>query len=262
MDSKQVGAHWEANAEAWTKLAARGFDIYRDALNTPSFLAMLPPVKDLAGLDIGCGDGSNTRRVAGLGARMTAVDIAPTFVRHAQEAEAAEPLGIDFRVADGTALPFAAASFDFVTAFMCLMDMPDQAKALAEAERVLKPGGFLQFSILHPCFVPPHRKTLRDAEGRKYAIEVAGYFDRIDGRIDTWWFETLPPEERATTAPFQVPRFHRTLSEWVEMIVAAGLALERVVEPRATDEVAAAWPTVADTQIAPIFLLVRARKAG
>jgi len=262
MDSKQVADHWDANAEAWTKHSRAGLDIYRDALNTPAFLAMLPPVAGLQGLDIGCGEGTNTRAVARLGARMRGVDIAPTFVRHARETEAADPLGIAFGVGDGTDLPFDKESFDFATAFMCLMDMPDQGKALAEAARVLRPGGFLQFSILHPCFVPPHRRTLRDSEGRKYAVEVARYFERIDGQIDTWWFETLPAEERATTEPFRTPRFHRTLSEWVEMIVTAGLAIERFVEPMASNEVAAAYPTVADTQIAPLFLIVRARKAG
>lgn len=91
---------------------------------------MLPPMVGLTGLDIGCGEGGNTRAVARLGARMQAVDIAPTFIRHAREAEAAEPLGIDYQAADGTDLPFGDGSFDFATAFMCLMDMADQARAL------------------------------------------------------------------------------------------------------------------------------------
>src|SRR5262249_34087780 len=120
---------------AWTRYSRAGFDIYRDALNTPAFLAMLPPVAGLQGLDIGCGEGTNTRAVARLGARMQGVDIAPTFVRHAREMEAADPLGIVFGAGDGTDLPFEAARFDFATAFMCLMDMADQAKALTEAAR-------------------------------------------------------------------------------------------------------------------------------
>ena len=258
MDRRQVAQHWESNAEAWTRQSRAGHDPYRDALNTPAFLAMLPPVAGLRGLDIGCGEGTNTRHVARLGARMSAIDVAPTFVLHAQAVE--NSLNIDFHVADASELPFEDTAFDFVTAFMCLMDMPDQGKVLSEAARVLCPGGFLQFSILHPCFVPPHRKTMRDAKGRKYAVEVAGYFDRIDGRVDTWWFETLSPEERRKVEPFRTPRFHRTLSEWVDMILAAGLAIERFVEPRASDEVATAEPVVADTQIVPLTLLVRARK--
>ncbi len=75
---------------------------------------------------------------------------------------------------------------------MSLMDMPDQERVLTEIQRVLRPGGFLQFSILHPCFMPAHRKVLREADGTVRAIEIAGYFNSIDGKVDTFWFETCP----------------------------------------------------------------------
>src|SRR5437660_7060703 len=94
MDRVEVARYWEANAETWTRQARAGYDVYRDALNTPAFLAMLPAISDLHGLDIGCGEGSNTRELARLGAQMHAIDIAPTFVRHAQSTEASDPFGI------------------------------------------------------------------------------------------------------------------------------------------------------------------------
>lgn len=72
---------------------------------------------------------------------------------------------------------------------------------------MLRPGGFLQFSILYPCFVPPHPCVLREADGTKRAIEVSGYFDTIDGRIDMFRFETIAQEEREKTEPFWVPSF-------------------------------------------------------
>jgi SAM-dependent methyltransferase len=260
MDAAQVAAHWEANADAWTRYSRAGYDVYRDALNTPAFLAMLPPVDGLDGLDVGCGEGTNTRKLALLGARMHAVDIAPTFIRHARETEAADPLGIDFRVGDATALEFADGSFDFVTAFMSLMDMADQGRALCEAQRVLRPGGFLQFSILHPCFAPPHRKVLRGEDGEARAVEVAGYFEETAGRVETWWFSTLPKEERQGVAPFRVPRFHRTLSSWVQMICHAGLVIQQFGEPCASVEVAESVPVVADTRVAGLYLHIRAIK--
>ncbi len=260
MDSREVAAHWENNAETWTRTSRAGHDVYRDLLNTPSFLAMLPPVDGLEGLDVGCGEGSNTRMLAERGARMTGIDIAPTFVRHAGEAEERDPLGIDYRVADALALPFGDARFDFATAFMSLMDMPDQERVLAEVHRVLRPGGFLQFSILHPCFVPPTRRNVRDNDGTVRAVEVADYFDEMDGRVDTWLFSDIPEAERASLEPFRVPRFHRTLSRWVEMLCGAGFVIRQFGEPRASDEAARQSPTVADTQVAPIFLQVRAGK--
>src|SRR5205807_2590693 len=142
------------------------------------------------------GEGANTRKLAERGARMQAIDVAPTFIRYARETEAAQPLGIVYRVADAEELPFGDGTFDFAVAFMSLMDMPDQARALREAQRVLRPGGFLQFSICHPCFDPPRRRVLRDPDGTVRAIEVGGYFDDTDGRIDRWWFETVPQQER------------------------------------------------------------------
>ncbi|OLP54458.1 methyltransferase [Rhizobium rhizosphaerae] len=260
MKREDVAAFWEANAEAWTQLSREGYDIYRDALNTPAFLAMLPPIAGLDGLDVGCGEGTNTRQLAALGARMQAVDLAPTFICHAQETEAGAPLGITYQTADAHALPFEKERFDFVTAFMSLMDMPEQDRVLSEIARVLKPGGFLQFSILHPCFVPPYRKTLRDAEGNVTGATIAGYFDASEGQVDRWIFSAAPPERQAAFAPFAIPRFHRTLSWWVDAIVGAGLTITRFGEPSASKELAEAVPTVADTRVVGIFLHVQARK--
>jgi len=133
MNAGEVAACWESNADAWTRHSRAGYDVYRDArdaLNTPAFLALLPPIAGLAGLDIGCGEGTNTRKLALLGARMQAIDVAPTFIRHARETEQAEPLGIDYQLGDAACLKFADGSFDSVTAFMSLMDMADQGQAL------------------------------------------------------------------------------------------------------------------------------------
>src|SRR3954447_16702553 len=99
MNHEEVGRYWNANADAWTKLARAGYDVYRDHLNTPAFFDLLPDVAGRAGLDIGCGEGHNTRLLARRGARVTAVDIAEAFIAHARKAEAREPLGIDYRVA-------------------------------------------------------------------------------------------------------------------------------------------------------------------
>ncbi|OHV85271.1 class I SAM-dependent methyltransferase [Ensifer sp. LCM 4579] len=260
MQSAEVGACWEGNAENWTKFSRAGYDIYRDALNTPAFLDTIPPVAALRGLDLGCGEGTNTRRLAEHGALMTAIDIAPTFIRHAREQEEDDPRGIRYVVGDGRDLPFEDDAFDFVAAFMSLMDMPDQAGVLRQVFRVLRRGGFFQFSILHPCFVPPHRKTIRDENGDCHAVEVADYFDETDGRIETWLFSSMPSGERENATPFRVPRFHRTLSTWVAMITASGFVLEELREPMASEEAARLCPTVADTRVVPMFLHLRVKK--
>ena len=260
MDHVTAGQYWNANAEAWTMLARAGYDVYRDHLNTPAFFELLPPVTGLAGLDIGCGEGSNTRLVAKRGASMTAIDIAPIFIRHAQMEETRAPLGITYREASAVELPFAEATFDFATAFMSLMDIPETECVLAEAFRVLRPGGFLQVSILHPCFNPPHRRNCRDEERVTYAIEVGDYFVDDSGRVDEWIFGTAPESMRGRLPKFKVPRFHRPLHVWLNLLVDTGFSVERIAEPYPSNAIVLEHPSLQDAQVAAYFLHVRVRK--
>ncbi len=260
MDHEEVGRFWNANADAWTKLARAGYDVYRDYLNTPAFFAILPDVNGLAGLDIGCGEGHNTRLLAKRGARMTAIDIAQVFIDYAKQAEEDEPLGIDYRVASAVNLPFAEAAFDFATGFMSFMDIPETGRVLAEAYRVLRPGGFLQFSISHPCFDTPHRRNLRDEHGRTYAIEVGNYFRSLDGEISEWIFGAAPPQATQGLPQFKIPRFTRTVSQWLNLLIDVGFVIERVEEPYPDDALVLACPNIQDAQIVAYFLHIRARK--
>ena len=260
MDHTEVGRIWDRNAEAWTELARMGYDVYRDYVNTPAFLAMLPNVSGLSGLDIGCGEGHNTRLVSRRGAKMTALDISPTFIRHAREKEAAEPLGIGYHIASAVELPFRDASFDFVMATMSFMDIPEHEKVTREAYRVLKPGGFLQFSITHPCFMTPRLKSVRDETGKKVAYECGDYFRALNGEVEEWIFSSAPPELKAKHPKFRVPRFTRPLSSWMNLLIDSGFVIERLCEPCADDETAKRHPEVADTRIVACSLHVRCRK--
>ncbi len=260
MDHEEVGRFWNANADAWTKLARAGFDVYRDFLNTPAFFAMLPAVNGLSGLDIGCGEGHNTRLLAQRRALVTSIDISEVFIAQAKQLEEQEPLGIDYRVASAVELPFDHATFDFATAFMSLMDIPETSRVLAEAHRVLKPGGFLQFSITHPCFDTPHRRNLRDENGPTYAIEVGDYFRNLEGEISEWLFGAAPPEVKQGLPKFKTPRFTRTVSQWLNLLVETGFQLERIEEPRPSDETVRACPDTQDAQVVAYFLHIHARK--
>jgi SAM-dependent methyltransferase len=260
MTDEEAGRYWNENAEVWTKLSRAGYDVYRDGLNTPAFLELLPEVRGLSGLDVGCGEGHNTRLLADRGARMTAIDIAEVFIGHARDEEAQAPRGIDYRVASALELPFGGETFDFVVAFMSLMDMPDVPRVLAEARRVVKPGGFLQFSIEHPCFNPPHRRNLRGPDRRTYALEVGDYFRRLDGEVSEWLFKSAPPELRSGMRPFRIPRFTRPLGEWLNLVIDAGFTLERLGEPYPGDQALEKYPRLQDARVVAYFLHVRARK--
>jgi hypothetical protein len=118
----------------------------------------------------------------------------------------------------------------------------------------------LQFSISHPCFDTAYRRNLHDANRKTYAIEVGDYFRDLSGDISEWLFSAAPPHAKIGLRKFTTPRFTRTLNHWFNSLVDAGFRLERVAEPRPSDETVAACPDIQDAQVVAYFLHVRARK--
>jgi SAM-dependent methyltransferase len=256
VDRPDTRALWNANAPAWTELSRAGFDFYRDQVNTPAFFAMLPPVEGLWCLDLGCGEGHNTRLLAARGARVLALDIAEFFI---EAAAAADRHGVRFILGDGAVLPLRPGRLDAVTAFMSLMDVADPERTLLEVARVLRPGGFVQFSVVHPVMSAPAGRWMDDDQGVRQARVMSDYF--YQGPLtETWSFSTAPAQVRDRYQPFTITYARRTLTGWLRAVLAAGLIIEAIAEPHADERTAAAHPEVADTRIAPYFLIVRARK--
>ncbi|MBN2154609.1 MAG: methyltransferase domain-containing protein [Candidatus Lokiarchaeota archaeon] len=260
MDHRKVGEYWDDNAENWTKLVRLGYDRTRVHLTFPAFLEMLPDVQGLSGLDIGCGEGLNTRAIQKLGANMVAIDISEKFIQYAREWEHKDPLGIEYKVASAVSLPFENDAFDFTIGTMSLMDIPEYDKAIAEAFRVTKPGGFFQFSITHPCFNLGN-EWIHDKEGKRKAKVVSGYFEKKQGEIEKWIFGATPKEWKKTMKQFEVPRFDHTLSEWMNACIQAGFnILEEVVEPNPSDELLKMDPSFWTERIVALFIIFRWRK--
>lgn len=94
-------------------------------------------------LDVGCGMGELAERAAReVGADVIAIDISPRMVEIARER------GVDARVGDVQALPFAAGEFDCVVANWVLYHVPDLDRGVAEIARVLAPSGRLVAATL------------------------------------------------------------------------------------------------------------------
>lgn len=115
---------------------------------------------DMVLLDAGCGPGTITSALAGLVGRAVGVDIEPNAVATANRLAARSGLAnLAFVEADMTALPFGDATFDavFFHAVLYHQSQPALTRTLAEARRVLKPGGLVATrdadvggNVLHP----------------------------------------------------------------------------------------------------------------
>lgn len=94
-------------------------------------------------LDVGCEAGYITIRLAKKGAQVTAIDLIEEPIRQLRRLLKSQLLKINLRVADATKLLFPANSFDIILATEVIEHITRLPKFVAEAARVLKPGGRL-----------------------------------------------------------------------------------------------------------------------
>lgn len=100
-------------------------------------------------LDIGSGGGVLAEEFARLGCQVTGIDISPKSIEVAQAHAAKSGLSIDYRVGSGTSLPFPDGSFEAVTCCDVLEHIQDWKQVVAEAARVLIPGGLFFFDTIN-----------------------------------------------------------------------------------------------------------------
>jgi len=266
MDDREVARHWDENAPDWIEAVRAGYDVSREYVNNPVFFEMLGDIRGRRVLDLGCGEGRNTRLFADRGAKVVAIDTSEALLAAARAEEAREPRGIDYRLASGSDLAiFPDTSFDVVLSTMAPMDLPDYAGCVREAARVLKPDGIFQFSITHPVAQTRLWKWVPDDEGRRLGVIIGNYFSlepsSPEQDVSQWFFGAAPPELKARARPFRIPSFFRTLSEYFNTLVRAGFIVERIEEPYASPEALAKCPSLYDTRRVPYFIMFRCRKA-
>jgi 2-polyprenyl-3-methyl-5-hydroxy-6-metoxy-1,4-benzoquinol methylase len=146
---------WEANAEVWdARMGDEGNDFF-NLLCWPCLVSLLAPQPGQHILDIACGNGLTSRRLAALGANVTAFDFSENLIQRAKTRENPNAL-IEYRVIDATEesqlLSLGEAAYDSALSNMALFDMADIEMLFRTLPRLLKPHGTFAFSLMHPAF--------------------------------------------------------------------------------------------------------------
>jgi 2-polyprenyl-3-methyl-5-hydroxy-6-metoxy-1,4-benzoquinol methylase len=175
---------WNENAAFWDERMGEGNDFVEKLIwpATERLLALRPGERVL---DVACGNGLTSRRLAARQAEVVAFDFAEEMIARAQGRTTEYGERISYRVLDATdesaLLSLGEGSFDAALCSMALFDMAKISPLLRGLARLLRPTGRFVFSVTHPCF--NHAKTahlaeMEDREGQivtHYSVKVCGY---------------------------------------------------------------------------------------
>ena len=219
---------WDANAAFWDQRMGEGNDFHRKLVE-PATLALLDLEPGQHVLEAACGNGQFARRMAEMGAAVTAFDFSAPMIEIAKARTEAD-LSIDYRVLDAVdpeaLLGLVERHFDAAVCSMALMDMSDIATLIGALPALLKPGGRFLFSVMHPCFNSPDMMMVMDRHERggnatversvkvsRYSQPYAAMGVAMFGQPEPHWY------------------FHRPLSALFNACFHVGFVMDGILEP-------------------------------
>lgn len=205
---------------------------YNAHIEFPGTTALVPDVEGARVLDAGCGTGRYTEWLLERGADVVGVDASEAMLDHARErvGDRAELHRADL----GGSLDFARdVEFDGVVSALALGYVEDWRRPFSGFARILKPGGFLVVSDIHPF--------------DEYPLEADENYFEVESRTKEWAVE--------------VPYYRRPLSEIFDPLFENGFRIEAIAEPQPTDAFERQRPERYERESKrPVFLCLRALK--
>jgi ubiquinone/menaquinone biosynthesis C-methylase UbiE len=167
---------WNLNADYWDQVMGQESNTFHRNLVRPRTEHLLDIQPGQLVLDIACGNGNFSERLARLGAKVIAFDYSEKMIEHAKKRRVDYSNQIQFHVADATkkaemlALK-QGALFDAAVSNMAIMDISTIEPLFEAVYQVLKVGGSFVFSTHHPCFERPDRHYLTSVTHEGEAIK-------------------------------------------------------------------------------------------
>ncbi|HEY2592968.1 MAG TPA: class I SAM-dependent methyltransferase [Chloroflexota bacterium] len=221
---------WDRKAEFWDSRMGDGNRFQRELIGPASEELLGVRPGELI-LEIACGNGVFSRRMADLGARVVATDFSARFLELARARETDGSRQIDYQLLDATDEQALAAlgdaRFDAAVCNMGLMDMARINPLMHALKRALKPDGRFVFSVLHPAFNIGGSSVLGlEQDDRAGLVETIPY-------VKLHQYLHVPPLVGAgmPDEPEPHPYFHRPLSALLGAGFSAGFVLDALREP-------------------------------
>jgi SAM-dependent methyltransferase len=210
----------------------------------PALRSMLPDMRGLRVVDLGCGYGWFCRWAREQGAsEVLGLDISAKMLDRARAATGDE--AIAYRHANLEELSLPPAGYDLVYSSLAFHYIEDAERLYRTIHDALVPGGRLVFSTEHPIFMASGRPGwIATDAGRTWPVDHYS----VEGRRTTHWLGA------------DVVKHHRTVATTVNLLTDSGFRILRVEEFSPTAAQIEANPTLAEEVDRPMFLMIAAAR--
>lgn len=155
---------------------------------------------------------------------------------------------VDYRRVDLDEIELAENSCDVVFSSLTLHYVRHLDRLLATIATAITSDGALVFSVEHPIYSAPTTQRFETSASGDRIWPLDNYL--VEGeRVTSWFVDGVVKE-------------HRTIATYVNAVIDAGFAIDRIVEWGPTPEEAEARPELMDDRHRPWFLLLRASKTS
>lgn len=227
MNGQKNKKYWEKIAKEYHKNVSEKGDIRHELIINPIVFDFLGDLKEKAVLDAACGNGYLSRKMAKTARKVIGVDFTEILIEFAKRQD--NPKNLKFFIGNLEKLQFQNEVFDVVLCNMALMDVEKLSTAVSELSRVLKVGGKLVMSAIHPCFENPPRTYSIFEEKNNVKVRV--------GTLVKKYFETeLVTDERYVVDNGEFYKhYHHKISDYLNSFSKANLFLQEVSEPNGNE---------------------------
>lgn len=239
--NNQTREAWNATAQVWDERMGDEGNDFHQLLIRPAIEKLLELQSGQRILDIGCGNGLTTRRLATLGAKVTGIDFASEMINNARKRTNSNQINqelIEYRVLDATnetaLLKLGENSFDAAVSAMALMDMAEIEPLFKALTKLIRPGGCFIFAVMHPCFNSMHTTLggeLIENENEFYTE----YFIKVKAYLKASQKRGLALENQPQPHTY----FHRPLHILLNTAFKFGFVLDGLEEPAFSEEISA-----------------------
>lgn len=220
---------------------------HNNMLEKPALFSMLPNVKDLTILDLGCGYGENCRELKRLGARhVVGIDISEKMLEVANKENKSD--GIEYICISMENISSLNHKYDLILSSLAIHYVQDFDKLIEDISNLLNDNGIFIFSQEHPLTTSSKSDNnwTKDESGNVLHYNLSDY--GIEGKRETQWIVN------------GIIKYHRTFSTLLNTLITKGFRIEAVEEPIPDEKLVQEFPKFKKSYDKPDFLLIKSKK--